>query len=211
MSVWKAPRLTTLERMSITPDAAEIIFDTDLNLPFFGDGVTAGGVGFGETGSAIWGSITGTLSDQADLQAELDSKSKVIFSDWIAGTTNNPVTTATSASTAIVLAQMTKTFTPASATNIIKVLFTGTFSSNSFDDRAANMGVFIDGASAPELGTKRGTRVFDSTLFPGTMSTYWQGSLSAVSHTITIKFWANAGQVSGRDTDRSLLVEEVEL
>lgn len=28
----------------------------------------------GETGGGTWGSITGTLSDQADLQAALDSK-----------------------------------------------------------------------------------------------------------------------------------------
>ncbi len=47
MSIWKVPYLTTAQRLTLTPQASEILFDTTLAKPFFGDGVTLGGVPFG--------------------------------------------------------------------------------------------------------------------------------------------------------------------
>ncbi len=38
------PQITTADRMGITPDARELIYDTDLNQVFYGDGTTVGGV-----------------------------------------------------------------------------------------------------------------------------------------------------------------------
>lgn len=46
MAKWKAPRATTVERNSITPDAGELIYDEDENAFYYGDGVTAGGIKF---------------------------------------------------------------------------------------------------------------------------------------------------------------------
>ena len=43
----------------------------------------------GEGGSSSWGNITGTLSDQTDLQGALDDKSKVSMKDWEESTTTN--------------------------------------------------------------------------------------------------------------------------
>jgi hypothetical protein len=41
---WKLPRLTTVERLTITPEQSEIMYDTDLDVVFTGDGVTVGGI-----------------------------------------------------------------------------------------------------------------------------------------------------------------------
>lgn len=47
MGVFKVPRATTAQRMTIVLDAAEIVFDTDLFTYFGGDGETLGGFPIG--------------------------------------------------------------------------------------------------------------------------------------------------------------------
>lgn len=47
MSIWKVPRLTTVQRLGLTPEASEILFDTTLSAYFGGDGVTVGGIPLG--------------------------------------------------------------------------------------------------------------------------------------------------------------------
>lgn len=47
MSVWKVPRVTAIQRATLTPDASEILFDTDANSYWGGDGVTVGGIPLG--------------------------------------------------------------------------------------------------------------------------------------------------------------------
>lgn len=44
MSIWKLPGLTTAQRTGLVLDEREIVFDTDLNAAFIGDGVTSGGI-----------------------------------------------------------------------------------------------------------------------------------------------------------------------
>lgn len=44
MAIWKVPRLTTAQRLGITPAASEIFYDTTLSRFFGGDGVTVGGI-----------------------------------------------------------------------------------------------------------------------------------------------------------------------
>ena len=39
---------------------------------------------YSAAGGAVWGAITGTLSNQTDLQSALDSKASVTFRDWSA-------------------------------------------------------------------------------------------------------------------------------
>lgn len=56
-------RGTTVERVSFTPLQGELVFDTDMNMMFVGDGVTSGGLPFfGETPVSI-----GILDDDAEL------------------------------------------------------------------------------------------------------------------------------------------------
>jgi hypothetical protein len=73
MGKFLVPRITTADRTGLVLDVAEIVFDTDLEQYFGGDGSTSGGIAIGGGGGGTWGSITGTLSSQTDLQAALDS------------------------------------------------------------------------------------------------------------------------------------------
>ena len=47
MGVFKVPKATTTQRMSLVLDKAEIVYDTDMNLYFGGDGETYGGFPIG--------------------------------------------------------------------------------------------------------------------------------------------------------------------
>lgn len=49
MAKWKIPRATTAERLGITPDSGELIYDETLEIVYYGDGATVGGLPF--TGS----------------------------------------------------------------------------------------------------------------------------------------------------------------
>lgn len=46
MAIFKVPRITTIQRLDIIFQESEIIYDTDLKKPFYGDGTTIGGVEF---------------------------------------------------------------------------------------------------------------------------------------------------------------------
>jgi len=43
MGILRTPRASTTERMSITPDVSELVYDIDLDQLFTGDGFTVGG------------------------------------------------------------------------------------------------------------------------------------------------------------------------
>lgn len=72
---WLVPKLTTAQRTGLTLEESEIVFDTDLDVFYSGDGVTLGGKAV--SGAAAWGSITGTLSSQTDLQTALNLKANL--------------------------------------------------------------------------------------------------------------------------------------
>jgi hypothetical protein len=65
MGVFKLPRATTTERLTITPAVGELVYDTDLDAVYKGDGVTVGGVLIGD-GSGYVESVTGNLVDNTD-------------------------------------------------------------------------------------------------------------------------------------------------
>lgn len=50
MAIFKAPRITTADRIALVLGLSEIVYDTDLNGFFGGDGVTAGGNAFTSLG-----------------------------------------------------------------------------------------------------------------------------------------------------------------
>ena len=45
--MFKVPRITTSQRLALTLEASEIVFDTNLKLFFGGDGLTLGGISLG--------------------------------------------------------------------------------------------------------------------------------------------------------------------
>jgi len=47
MAIWKVPRLTSAERLLLTPAQGELLFDTDENDYYGGDGLTPGGIYMG--------------------------------------------------------------------------------------------------------------------------------------------------------------------
>ena len=135
--------------------------------------------------------------------------SKIVFSDYIVGTTNNPSTNATSSGSAPVLAEMTKTFTPEDASNKIEVFFSGTFSNNEKkQDRGARAAIFVDGVFQEE--TERRSFVYRDEEYHGNISTFWQGSMSAASHTITVRFWGDDDTTIGEETMRNMLIKEID-
>lgn len=69
MGYLKIPYLTTAERMGYTPEAHELLYDTDLDTIWYGDGVTVGGIEL--LSSAYTGfvqSVTGLDTDNTDPQ-----------------------------------------------------------------------------------------------------------------------------------------------
>jgi hypothetical protein len=73
------PKMTTLQRTSITAPATGLeVYDTSLNLSYYYNG--ASWVAIGGGGSSTWGSITGTLSAQEDLQNALNAKQNTLVS-----------------------------------------------------------------------------------------------------------------------------------
>lgn len=55
MAVFKAPKITTSQRLSLVLEVSEIVFDTDENVFYGGDGVSFGGF---RIGSGVLSSIT---------------------------------------------------------------------------------------------------------------------------------------------------------
>jgi len=151
-----------------------------------------------------------SLTDEGSNKTTVNvDASKIVFSDYIIGVTSDPSTTATSSGAAPVISEMTKTFTPASASNKIEVYFSGTFTNtNPASDENARIAIFIDGAIEPE--TERRTFVYPGDEYFGNLTTFWQGSLSASSHTITIRMWGSGGTTEAEGVLRNLLIREIE-
>ena len=57
-----APKCTTTERMTITPDVGELLFDETLQKFFQGDGTTVGGIPIQADGDKTYRHVQGTAS-----------------------------------------------------------------------------------------------------------------------------------------------------
>jgi len=140
--------------------------------------------------------------------------SLVIFSEYIKGTTANPETAAGTSGTAVTIPEMTKTFTPADANNVIDVFFSGTFGENGTNkDETCHIGVFIDGTLEPETHRSINVKKIVDTDKLNSVHTQWRGSLNAAPHTIDIRMWIE-GDVGATlraiDIRRNMLIKEVD-
>jgi len=63
MAVFRVPRITTSQRSSLLLQIGEIVYDTDQNMFYGGDGVTSGGFIIGQGASGIVSNITLTPTD----------------------------------------------------------------------------------------------------------------------------------------------------
>jgi len=97
--------------------------------------------------------------------------SKTVFSSYKVGTTADPSTTAETPATAPVLAEMTHTFTPAKATNLIKVKCGCSFDKTGGGDDGVRMAVFVDGVVQTE--TTRRDFVGGNDDYDTCLHTFW--------------------------------------
>lgn len=141
---------------------------------------------------------------------------KVIFSDYIEGTTADPTTTAVTSGTAILLAEMTKTFTPATADNEIEAFFSGTFGSDSdaTKDSTVHCAFFVDTVLQAKTQRSETTKDIADTDKLATLNLYWKGTHATSSMTIEVRFWITSTDsnpiAQGIDNRRSLTVKEVD-
>jgi hypothetical protein len=143
--------------------------------------------------------------DDVNGQTGTVSVDQTIFSEYIIGTTADPSTTATTSGTAPTLAEMTHTFTPASATNKIRVDFKSPFLTND-KKNGIRCGVFIDGTLEAE--TESQEQCGDDADEANTMCTFWEGSLPVASTTISIGFWGTADTSIAVGVLRNMRVKE---
>lgn len=76
MAVFKTPRITTLQRLGLTLEESEIVYDVNEKKPYYGDGVTVGGVEYTSGAKQIkfgnTGAISPTPQQIADKKIALD-------------------------------------------------------------------------------------------------------------------------------------------
>lgn len=152
------------------------------------------------------------------LQAQLDgitsSSSKVIRTDYIEGSTSGPSTTASTSGTAPVIAEMTDTFTPADANDVIDVFFDGTFGEDVVGkDATVHIGIFIDSVLIGTTERSQTVKGVGDTDKIASISTQWSGTLSVASHTIDVRMWvpaAGGNNIVAIGVRRNLIVKETD-
>jgi hypothetical protein len=86
---WLVPTVTTTEREALTATNGMLVYDTTLSKFYsYQNGAWIQTISSG--GSAAWGDITGTLSNQTDLQDALDAKASATDLNNHTSNTNNP-------------------------------------------------------------------------------------------------------------------------
>lgn len=145
--------------------------------------------------------IVFAITGEGDVLA--NNISHILFSDYIIGSTSGPTTTVTTSGTAVVIAEMTKTFTPDSTTNKIKVEVSCSF--NNTGDQTAIMGIFIDGVLEAETETRE---YANAGVFPGSIYTFWQGTHATSPIIITARMWTTGGTLTATGVLRKMLVTE---
>lgn len=137
------------------------------------------------------------------------SGSKLVQRFFIEGTTDDPTTDVNTAGTAVLLAEMTKVFTPKRATNLIKIYFNGSFGSDASQDSGIRVAIWVDTVLQPK--TERGEFAFDLSHYKCSLDTIWEGFHAATPMTIEIRHWVTRNDSIGDGTNRSLTIEEWEI
>ena len=73
MAIFKAPRISTTQRMSLILQSSEIVFDTDLNMFFGGNDLQLGGFPMGRGAEPTSRQVTLTSTDIANKKVILES------------------------------------------------------------------------------------------------------------------------------------------
>lgn len=120
-----------------------------------------------------------------------------------AASTSAPTTA--SATFAAAIPQMTVTFTPKSATNLIRVQFDGSFT-HSTNNATFAVEVFVDGVGV--VGTRRDEQFGATAPRNITMDLEYWTTLSAAAHTIEIRWLTSAATLTGTLLQRGLRVIE---
>lgn len=204
----------TANRVFTLPDADCAVHKNNLSAttdPGVGDDVndvySVGSVWINATTEAAFICVDNSVG--AAVWIKTGPSTKIVKFDFLEGTTNNPLTSATSSGTT--LQNMTKTFTPEKSTNWCIGFFTGQFENDDKkNERGAYAGFNLDGTL--QAKTERGISVtHDDPDFPGHISTQFSQQLSVAPHTLKVDFWGDADDTIGKDMQRSLLFLEIEL
>lgn len=71
MAIFRVPRITSVQRAALLLDVGEIVYDTDQNTFYGGNGVTSGGFLIGQSSGSIVDILTLTQTNIDDKQATL--------------------------------------------------------------------------------------------------------------------------------------------
>lgn len=128
----------------------------------------------------------------------------IVSHQRVVPTTSAPTTTSTVDPMTAIIPEMTYTFTPQSATNLIRIAFSGSFSVSS-NNVNSFIEVYIDGTKqANTLRTSTGGQTTRNMM---TGIEFWT-TLSVASHTITIRWRTGSGTLTALALDRLMSVTE---
>lgn len=128
------------------------------------------------------------------------------------GVTLNPTTSATDSTNAVVLDEMTHTFTPKRAENKYQALFQGNFQNieKKADDGTVSAGIFIDGVLDESTVA---TAYLGEPPYSQSLQCLWEDvdGLTVAPHTIEVKVWGSEGdEIEAIEDQRQLVVREIE-
>ncbi len=127
-----------------------------------------------------------------------------VFSFYVEGTTLNQTTTVTTSGASVVIAEMTHTFTPESATNKIRARFGGSFQGSA--DIGVRVAIFVDGVEIESSLRKQ--YVGNATAFHASVYSFAEFTNATVPITVTAQMWVTAGTLTSLNDERNFLVAE---
>ena len=132
---------------------------------------------------------------------------RVIRRVSIEGTTLNPSTANSTPASAPLLAEMTYTFTPKKATNLIEIVFNGSFRGDVNGWRNIRTGIWVN--STLMADTERRVNGNNNNGRHTSSTTVWEGSLPASEQVIEVRFWIVGGDTAvAIENFRTLKVRE---
>jgi hypothetical protein len=146
----------------------------------------------------------GTSGEPARADHVHNAPGRVVQSFTSTASTSGPTTTSTTFAAAI--PEMTTSFTPLSASNNIKVDFSGYFTHGT-NNASTRIALFVDGVAV--TGAERRLQVGTSAPREVTLALSWDMTLSVAAHTIEIRWSTSSGTLTGNGLNRGLRIEEI--